>query len=306
MDIKISKINDIRILQTGTSSLKIINKKEQQSDVQKGVNKQIDLGKGVQTLNIQFKVLDTDTFDSVYDILVNERECTLTDKFIGTIKVSVDKVTITHTDKEFGVTTFDVSFKITEEFIPNVDYTGRLNNYIADLDNEQIPNYISSNIPELPVHDITITPIDLDMKDITQFKSANRAYLHNINQNTKVVNCKFLQDALKVMTTTDYFEEVETLGFISVLRLDSIILGNQIGFNTPELGIDWQILKNTIGQFVNNCPLKVKTKIYISKEQTLLRIVREIYGDLEMYRDIYDANNFENANQVRGWIWIYI
>ena len=126
MQVNIAKINDIEILQVGKSTLSFTNKKEDKNDAVTGKNEQIDLGKAQQTLSITIKIINESDFEKIYKMATDERKCTLIDKFLGEMKVSVDSFKVEHSDSDFGVTTCNFTFKITESFKIKPDYSGQL------------------------------------------------------------------------------------------------------------------------------------------------------------------------------------
>ena len=137
-NLHISKINDITIIQGHNSTLTTENKKADVKNISKGANKQVDLGKGSKTLKIEILVQDKNNFDEIYRILDEDRKATLTDKFLGELKVSIINFTINHSDSFLNLTKINISCRVEEDFKPNVNYVGVINRLSDNiLDNIQ-------------------------------------------------------------------------------------------------------------------------------------------------------------------------
>ena len=137
-----SKINGISVFQVGSTSLVSNNKKDQRADVHKGKNEGVDLGKGVQNIQITVKVNNDGDFRAVYSVLSNDRKGTITDRFLGSVKVSFTNYSILHTDKEIGVTTIKISMVVDEEFTPNINYDGQMDSAKSALRNSGSGGYV--------------------------------------------------------------------------------------------------------------------------------------------------------------------
>ena len=121
----ISKVNDIQVIQIGESRLKVEHKKHEsrkpsnkKGKVYKkesgGENKTVDLGAGAKKHSIKIKTRYKEETEALFDILYNERYCTIIDKFIGTLSVYIDEVEIVNDDKYINATIFSISATVQD------------------------------------------------------------------------------------------------------------------------------------------------------------------------------------------------
>jgi len=121
----ISKVNDINIIQVGESKLIVKNKSQNADKVGgfkgsfggigfSGQNKTVDIGKGRKEVSLRVFVDDRGDNDALFDILYNKRFCTIVDKFKGKIKVYIDSVTVTDSDKHVDRTIFDIKATVQD------------------------------------------------------------------------------------------------------------------------------------------------------------------------------------------------
>jgi len=121
----ISKVNDINIIQVGESKLIVKNKSQNADKVGgfkgsfggvgfSGQNKTVDIGKGRKEVSLRVFVDDRGDNDALFYILYNKRFCTIVDKFKGKIKVYVDSVTVTDSDKHVDRTIFDIKATVQD------------------------------------------------------------------------------------------------------------------------------------------------------------------------------------------------
>jgi hypothetical protein len=120
INLLVSKINEIKVIQVGKSSLNIKHKKcdsEKPSksganpldDDDGGENETVDLGAGKKTHKITVYTFDRNETDDLYEILYNQRYCTITDKFFGKISIYVDDISITNSDEHINRTLIEIS-----------------------------------------------------------------------------------------------------------------------------------------------------------------------------------------------------
>lgn len=143
----VSKVNNIAIIQVGESKLTVRNKSQNADKVGgfsgsfggigfSGQNKTVDIGKGRKEVSLKVFVDDRGDNDALFDILYNDRFCTIVDKFKGKIKVYVDSVTVTDSDKHVDRTIFDINATVQDlDKATSVNYTqqlGVVNNVIKD------------------------------------------------------------------------------------------------------------------------------------------------------------------------------
>jgi hypothetical protein len=137
----VSKINEIKVIQVDESLLAVSHKKAKSnkpSPAKKdGENYSIDLGAGARVHTIKIHTLDKNETDTLFDVLYNERFCEITDKFIGKIKVYIDKVEISNSDKHIGKTIFNITATVQDiEKVPTVNATAQLKSTVTALEVE--------------------------------------------------------------------------------------------------------------------------------------------------------------------------
>jgi hypothetical protein len=197
MQLFISKIDDIAVIQNTDSTFQSSNKKANRGDIKKGKNGQVDLGEGEKKITTAFIVQDSDTFDKLFKVLSKKRECKLTDKFLGIIKVSIDSYTIKNSDKHNGITKIDITFIVNEVFNPTINYKGKIISHIHKLkDNIDVAylsnnNNISSITTNTYINPVThnIKKLDKDIQDDfkAKYDDFNR-YSTDINRNFNNLN----------------------------------------------------------------------------------------------------------------------
>ena len=144
----ISKIDDIQVVQVGESEISIKHKKcESNKPAEKGKNpfekneggenKSIDLGAGAKKFKIKLYTFDKSETNRLFDILYNTRYCTVTDKFFGKIKVYIDGLDVTNSDKHITKTIFSINATVQDiEKLPTVNAEAQLKNTISDFELE--------------------------------------------------------------------------------------------------------------------------------------------------------------------------
>lgn len=167
MALLISKINGIPIIQVGESKLSIENESEDGGKTggrkigfetaTAGEEKTIDLGKGKRKHTLKIYTLNRVQNDALFKIFYEERFCTIVDKFRGKIKVYIDSVDITDSDKHVNRTIYDISCTIqSAEFAPTINVEVKLASEIENMESE-----IDGMVNELAdMVDTTDTKID--------------------------------------------------------------------------------------------------------------------------------------------------
>lgn len=137
-ELLVSKINNIRVMQADESKLNFDNKKTESkkpslpngaidSKSSGGENTTVDLGAGALKYVMKVYAFSETQADDLFNILYKERYCTITDKFFGKIKVYVDSVERTNSDKHIGKTIFVIGATVQDvKKIPIIDKTGQL------------------------------------------------------------------------------------------------------------------------------------------------------------------------------------
>lgn len=146
----ISKVNAIKVIQVGESKLSVENKSEDGSKiggsrkigfVGDGINKTIDLGKGKKKHTLKLFVFDKSDTDALFKIFYEERYCTIVDKFKGKIKVYIDSIDVTDSDKHANRTVYDISCTVQDlEKNPNANFSVKLASLATGMQNEVSPN----------------------------------------------------------------------------------------------------------------------------------------------------------------------
>lgn len=150
INLLVSKIDDIQIVQVGESKVSIRHKKCESKKPSKkggnpleadegGENVSIDLGAGAKKFNIEAYTFNKAETSRLFDILYNIRYCTITDKFFGKIKVYIDDLEVINSDKHITKTIFNIRGTVQDiEKIPSTDAEALLNNVIDDFEIELI------------------------------------------------------------------------------------------------------------------------------------------------------------------------
>jgi len=179
MRLYISKIDNIKVMQGNISTLSSSNKQSTRKDLKKGKNKGVDLGEGDKTLSTDFYILNENDFSRVFKILTKKRKCTLTDKFLGILQVSIKNYKIENSDKHYGYTKISITFTIDEEFNPKIDYRGTILNHVQNIETNSKPQYlarngdISNQIVDSKIKDDYNEKLDYFMRDLN---NVNRDY----------------------------------------------------------------------------------------------------------------------------------
>lgn len=141
VNLLISKVNDIKVLQVDESRLAVAHKKAQSNKPspkeKDGANYSIDLGAGERVHTIKIHTLDKNETDTLFNVLYSERKCVVTDKFLGKLTVFIDKVEIANSDKHIGKTIFNITATVQDiEKVPTPNTTAKLANTIAMMEVE--------------------------------------------------------------------------------------------------------------------------------------------------------------------------
>jgi len=302
MNIYISKINDVEVIQASNSTLSSNNKTSNRGDVNKGKNKIVDLGEGIKELNSQFYIKDNSTFTQIYDIVSKERACTIIDKFLGEIKCNISSYSFKNSDKHLGVTILDIKFIITEDFNPKIDYRGKILVDISNIQDKIMPKYLNTldvsnfkNLDNLDNIEHTFNQLDtnvlLDLEDkFTTFTN----YYNNINSN---INRALLNGKNIIDTITNTIIDIKQIDFsikhlyknlIHIPHLTFTDIRNFRYINTSTSNI---INKNSNTLFVNNLLL-------ISNLSNVLNAPnRHVLNNLETnIKQLVDNNNIINTS----------
>ena len=263
MNIYISKINDVEVIQASNSTLSSKNKTSNRGDVNKGKNKIVDLGEGIKELNSQFYIKDNSTFTQIFDIVSKERACTIVDKFLGEIKCNISSYSFKNSDKHLGVTILDIKFIITEDFNPKIDYRGKILVDISNIQDIIMPKYLNtldvsnlSNLDNLDTMVHTFNQLNanvlFDLEDkFTTFTN----YYNDINSN---INRALLNGKNIIDTVTNTITDIKQIDFsikhlykklIHIPHLPFTDIRNLRYINTSTSNI---INKNSNTLFVNN------------------------------------------------------
>ena len=155
INLLVSKIDDIQIVQVGESKISIKHKKcESKKPAKKGGNPleadeggenvSIDLGAGAKKFNIEAYTFNKAETSRLFDILYTIRYCTITDKFFGKIKVYIDELEVINSDKHITKTIFNISGTVQDiEKIPSIDAEVQLKNIVGDFEVELVQNALT-------------------------------------------------------------------------------------------------------------------------------------------------------------------
>ena len=302
MNIYISKINDVEVIQASNSTLSSNNKTSNRGDVNKGKNKIVDLGEGIKELNSQFYIKDNSTFTQIYDIVSKERACTIIDKFLGEIKCNISSYSFKNSDKHLGVTILDIKFIITEDFNPKIDYRGKILVDISNIQDKIMPKYLNTSSSDINLDNLdtmvhTFNQLDsnilLDLEDkFTTFTN----YYNDINSN---INRTLLNGKNIIDTVTNTITDIKQIDFsikhlyknlIHIPHLQFTDIRNFRFINTSTSNI---INKNSNTLFVNNLLL-------ISNLSNILNAPnRDVLNNLENnIKQLVDDNNIINTSNV--------
>jgi len=150
INLLVSKIDDIQIVQVGESKISIKHKKcESKKPAKKGGNPletdeggenvSVDLGAGAKKFNIEAYTFNKTETSKLFNILYNIRYCTITDKFFGKIKVYIDELEVINSDKHITKTIFNISGTVQDiEKIPSIDAEVQLKNIVGDFEIELV------------------------------------------------------------------------------------------------------------------------------------------------------------------------
>jgi hypothetical protein len=142
VNLLVSKIDNIQVIQVDESRLSVAHKEAKSNkpspfDKVGGENYSVDLGAGEKVHSIKIHTLDKNETDALFDLLYNKRNCTITDKFVGKIKVKIDKVEIVNSDKHIGKTIFNITATVQDiKKVPTVNATAQLKQTIATMEEE--------------------------------------------------------------------------------------------------------------------------------------------------------------------------
>lgn len=291
-DIRIAKINDIPVLQFGESTLRVQNKKAQKADINKGTNKNLDLGTGVKTLSVTIKVVDSNTFEAISRVLSNDRECTITDKFLGAVKVSIDSYDIKNSDKYIGVTKISLKLTITEKFTPFINYTGHVNRIIDTLGENIQPQFLGGIIEGGEVYDNFKTHFNNFIFDISsmQFDTSFISQYYNIFALMRSELTSFAKEFNKSQkplfsVPTALFRELQELNEIERLKSSIKI----IKYHNKNL------TTKTINTLYLMIELRMLTEVTTHTDLVLLS--NRIFNRLELIKNIQDLG-LVNSNDL--------
>ena len=146
INLLVSKVNDIRVIQVGDSKMSVSNKNEDGSKVGgrladgtvgNGFNQTVDLGRGKQQHTINLYTASRDDTDALFKIFHEERFCTIVDKFKGRLKVYVEEFEVTDSDTHIGRTIFEITCMVQdEEILPSVNTAVALANELSKMEKE--------------------------------------------------------------------------------------------------------------------------------------------------------------------------
>lgn len=211
----ISKVNGIQIIQVGTSKLSIENKSKDGGKtggrkigfVDDGENKTIDLGKGRRKHTFKIYALNRIENDELLKIFHEDRFCEIVDKFRGKIKVYINSVDITDSDKHVNRTVYDISCTIQDvEFVPTVNVEVKLLSAIENMESE-----IDNMVYEFSkMVDSTETETDTLTGDLVFVDSSLNILRNGINVEVGALNA---YDAVqhRVDTEQRLFETIKSL-----------------------------------------------------------------------------------------------
>lgn len=155
INLLVSKIDDIQIVQVGESKISIKHKKcESKKPAKKGGNPleadeggenvSIDLGAGAKKFNIEAYTFNKAETSRLFDILYTIRYCTITDKFFGKIKVYIDELEVINSDRHITKTIFNISGTVQDiEKVPSIDAEVQLKNIVGDFEIELVQNALT-------------------------------------------------------------------------------------------------------------------------------------------------------------------
>ena len=155
INLLVSKIDDIQIVQVGESKISIRHKKcESKKPAKKGGNPleedeggenvSVDLGAGAKRFSIEAYTFNKADTSRLFNILYNIRYCTITDKFFGKIKVYIDGLEVINSDKHITKTIFSIDGTVQDiEKIPSIDAEAQLKNLVSDFEIELVQDAIS-------------------------------------------------------------------------------------------------------------------------------------------------------------------
>ena len=155
INLLVSKIDDIQIVQVGESKISIKHKKcESKKPAKKGGNPleadeggenvSVDLGAGAKKFNIEAYTFNKAETSRLFDILYNIRYCTITDKFFGKIKVYIDELEVINSDRHITKTIFNISGTVQDiEKVPSIDAEVQLKNIVGDFEIELVQNALT-------------------------------------------------------------------------------------------------------------------------------------------------------------------
>jgi hypothetical protein len=167
----VSKVDNIPVIQVGDSKLIVKNRSQNASKVGgfvgkfggigfSGENKTVDIGKGRKEVSLRVFVDHRSDNDALFDILYNKRFCTIVDKFKGKIKVYVDSVTVTDSDKHVNRTLFDIKALVQDlSKSTSVNFTQNLSSVIDVIRKDKLGDLwknlsvVATNIEDSPSYD---------------------------------------------------------------------------------------------------------------------------------------------------------
>lgn len=186
----ISKVNGIKVVQVGESKLSIENKSEDGGKVGgarkigfvgDNINKTIDLGKGKQKHTLKLFVLDRSDNDTLFKVFHEDRYCTIIDKFKGKIKVYIDSIDVTDSDKHINRTVYDISCTVQDlDKAPSVNFTVKLTSTVTGMQGELVNDVseltslvgsFESKVNPLEFVDTSLNILSKGVDSILEFKS---------------------------------------------------------------------------------------------------------------------------------------
>lgn len=142
VNLLVSKIDNIKVIQVDESRLSVAHKEAKSNkpspfEKSGGENYSIDLGAGEKVHSIKIHTLDKNETDALFDVLYNKRDCEIVDKFVGKIKVHIDKVEVVNSDKHIGITIFNITATVQDiQKAPKVNATAQLKQRVSMMEDE--------------------------------------------------------------------------------------------------------------------------------------------------------------------------
>jgi prophage DNA circulation protein len=185
-DLFITKIDGTDVIQDGESVLTVENKQSTYNNPF-SQNNTVDLGAGLEKIEMSFKVISQSNKESILESFRNTREIVIVDKFKGQFNVFVEKFSLKESDKTIGIAFFKVTLKVIEELAPP---TQDLGSQLTE-DSETLDDMVPANV-------------DLESDNISVLDSIKEGIQKAVT---------FVEDAFKVVDSSlrDYASFVESV-----------------------------------------------------------------------------------------------